>query len=51
MLQSVMTCNNPIDKSIGLYQKQKVYRSMNIVEVVVYIVVIISSSIYLYNPS
>ncbi len=51
MFQSIMTCNNPIDKSIGLYQRQKGYRYMNIVEVVVYKVVIISSSIYLYNPS
>jgi hypothetical protein len=51
MLQSVMTCNDPIDKSTSLYQRQKVYRYMNIVEVVVYTMVIISSSIYLYNPS
>ncbi len=46
MLQSVMTSNNPIDKSIGLYQRHKVYRYMNTAEVVACIVVIISSSIW-----
>ncbi len=46
MFQSVMIGNNPIDKSTGLYQRHKVYRYMNIVEVVACTVVIISSSIW-----
>jgi hypothetical protein len=39
MLQSVMTGNNLIDKSTDLYQRHKVYRYMNTIEVVAYIMV------------
>ncbi len=46
MLQNVMTSNNPIDQSTSLYQRHKVYKYMNNVEVVACIVVIISSSIW-----
>ncbi len=46
MFQSVMISNNPIDKSISLYQRHKVYRYMKTIEVVACIVVIISSSIW-----
>jgi len=38
MLQNVMTSNNPIDQSTSLYQRHKIYKYMNIVEVVTCIV-------------